>query len=286
MTTAALSPARVPATELLLPKPFRVVGRERETADTVTVTLEPLDGEDFGFAPGQFSMVYLYGIGEVPLSISGHPEPPGSLVHTVRAVGAVTRALCSLDLGDTVGVRGPYGTGWPLASVEGRDLVIAAGGIGLAPLRPVMLYALAHRDRFRDVSLIYGTRSPNDLLYERELRRWRSRFDVEVEVTVDRSQPGWHGDVGVVTTLLPRIPFATGDTVAMVCGPEIMMKVTARELEARGVRREDIYVSLERNMKCAVGFCGHCQFGLGFVCRDGPVVAYDRVIHRMRIPEL
>jgi NAD(P)H-flavin reductase len=286
MTTAALSPARVPATELLLPKPFRVVGRERETADTVTVTLEPLDGEDFGFAPGQFSMVYLYGIGEVPLSISGHPEPPGSLVHTVRAVGAVTRALCSLDLGDTVGVRGPYGTGWPLASVEGRDLVIAAGGIGLAPLRPVMLYALAHRDRFRDVSLIYGTRSPSDLLYERELRRWRSRFDVEVEVTVDRSQPGWHGDVGVVTTLLPRIPFATGDTVAMVCGPEIMMKVTARELEARGVRREDIYVSLERNMKCAVGFCGHCQFGLGFVCRDGPVVSYDRVIHRMRIPEL
>lgn len=272
--------------EPLLPRPFRVVGRRRESADTVTLTFESATAEDFGFAPGQFSMLYVYGIGEVPLSISGSPDAPGSLVHTVRAVGAVTEAICALSVGDTVGVRGPYGTGWPLSIGEQRDLVIAAGGIGLAPLRPVVLHAFAHRDRFRDVSLVYGTRSPADLLYEAELREWRSRFDVQVEVTVDRADPGWYGDVGVVTTLLPRVPFEPGNTVAMVCGPEIMMKVTARELEARGVLRRDIWVSLERNMKCGVGFCGHCQFGPDFVCRDGPVVPYERVIRRMRVPEL
>jgi NAD(P)H-flavin reductase len=282
-TTTRDGRARV---EPMLPNPYRVVGRERETPDTVTVTFEPVRGGDFGFRPGQFSMLYVYGVGEVALSISGHPGPPGRLQHTVRSVGPVTAAICSLDLGDTVGARGPYGQGWPLEEAEGRSLVIAGGGIGLAPLRPVMLHALENRERFVDVSLIYGTRSPADLLYEREVRQWRSRFDVEVEVTVDRAAPGWHGDVGVVTTLLDRIPVDPKNTVAMVCGPEIMMKVTARELEARGVSRSDIYVSLERNMKCAVGFCGHCQFGGDFICKDGPVVPYERVIHRMRVPEL
>jgi NAD(P)H-flavin reductase len=286
MTATVAPPLIDPVAETMVPERYQVVSRERETADTVTLKFEALNGDDFEFAPGQFSMLYVFGVGEVPLSISGSPGPPGTLVHTVRAVGAVTRAVCALQLGDPVGVRGPFGVGWPIEAAEGRDLVIVAGGIGLAPLRPVMLHALEHRERFHSLSLLYGTRTPADLLYERELRSWRSRFDIEVEVTVDRSAPGWHGDVGMVTTLLPRIPIEGGNTVAMVCGPEIMMKVMARELEARGVLRPDIYVSLERNMKCAVGFCGHCQFGLGFVCRDGPVVSYDRVIHRMRVPEL
>lgn len=271
--------------EPMLPEPFTVVARHRETADTVTLALEAGEGLGFAFRPGQFAMVYVYGVGEIPLSVSGATDSGGP-IHTIRAVGAVTEAVCALQVGDAVGVRGPFGTGWPLEAAEGRDLVIAAGGIGLAPLRPVMVHALEHRARFHNVSLVYGTRSPADLLYEQELREWRSRFDVEVEVTVDRSAPGWHGDVGVVTKLLPRIPITPGETVAMVCGPEIMMRVTARELEARGVGRGDIYVSLERNMKCGIGLCGHCQLGSLFICKDGPIVSYGQMIYSLRVPEL
>jgi NAD(P)H-flavin reductase len=286
MSVQALD-AAVPAShDVVVPRRIVVVGRERETADTVTLTFDPVDGGDFDFAPGQFSMLYVYGVGEVPLSISGPSGPPGSLVHTVRAVGPVTRAVCALRLGDEAGMRGPFGRGWPVSAAEKRDLVIAAGGIGLAPLRPVVLLALEQRERFRDVSLIYGTRSPEDLLYQRELRQWRSRFDVEIEVTVDRASAGWHGDVGVVTTLLPRIPFVPAQTVAMICGPEMMMKVTARELEARGVARSDIYLSLERNMKCGVGWCGHCQLGRLFACKDGPVVCFADVAAMLRVAEL
>ena len=278
--TAAMAP--LPA-EAMLPRVFRVIGRHRETRDTVTLEIRPEDGEEVRFTPGQFTMVYVFGVGEVPLSISGGDAE--TLIHTVRSVGAVTDAICSLEEGDRVGVRGPYGEGWP-ALPEARDVVIVAGGIGLAPLRAVVLDVLGDRGRFGSTSLLYGTRSPADLLYEAELHEWRSRFDIEVEVTVDRSEPGWYGDVGMVTTLLPRIAFDPALTVAMVCGPEIMMKVVARELASRGVDTTNIYVSLERNMKCAIGFCGHCQYGPDFVCRDGPVVTYERVRKRMRVAQL
>ncbi|MEE8332019.1 MAG: FAD/NAD(P)-binding protein [Acidimicrobiia bacterium] len=271
--------------EAMLPRPFRVVSRRQETGDTFTLEFEPEDGVPITYDPGQFTMLYAFGVGEVPISIAGGRagEP---LMHTVRAVGAVTDAICNLPEGGLVGVRGPYGKGWPLQRAVGKDLVIAAGGIGLAPLRSVVVHVFDNRDQFGSVSLVYGTRSPSELLYEEELRWWRSRFSIEVEVTVDRADAAWYGDVGVVTNLLPRITFDPANTVAMVCGPEIMMKVVARELGARGVESDEVFVSLERNMKCGIGLCGHCQFGADFVCRDGPVVPFASVMNRMTVEEL
>jgi NAD(P)H-flavin reductase len=270
----------------MLPRPFRVAARFEETHDTVTLEFEPTDGDGIRFAPGQFTMLYLFGIGEVPISIAGGEEDGRTLVHTVRSVGAVTEAIWSLGEGEQVGIRGPYGVGWPIEEAEGKDLIVAAGGLGLAPLRAVVQHVAEHRDRFGAVSLLYGTRSPTDMLYEDELRDWRTRFQVDVGVTVDRSDEGWQGNVGVVTSLLPGANFDPANTIAMVCGPEVMMKVVARELVSRGVEPADVYISLERNMKCAIGFCGHCQFGPDFVCRDGPVVAYARVMERMRVAQL
>ena len=277
---------RADATEATLPRAFRVISHRAETRDTVTLELEPEDGTPLTFLPGQFTMFYVFGVGEVPISISGDPHHPATLVHTVRSVGAVTEAIVGLSVGDGVGIRGPYGVGWPVAEAEGKDLVVVAGGIGLAPLRPVVLDVLARRDRFGVVSIIYGARSPGDLLFEHELHLWRSRFDMETEVTVDRSDENWFGDVGVVTGLLPRVSFDPANTVAMLCGPEIMMKVVANEMASRGVGTENVHVSVERNMKCAIGFCGHCQFGRDFICRDGPVLPYARVAERLRVPQL
>jgi NAD(P)H-flavin reductase len=270
----------------MLPRPGRVIGRRVETRDTVTLELEPTDGAGIDFMPGQFMMLYVLGVGEVPVSAAGSTRPGETIAHTVRAVGAVTAALCELDVGGGLGLRGPYGTGWPVELARGRDVVVAAGGIGLAPLRPVIHYLFDNRDDFGAVSLIYGARAPAELMYERELHEWRSRFDFDSEITVDRGEEGWYGDVGVVTILLPRITFDPANVIAMVCGPEVMMRATARELGVRGVADSDIYLSLERNMKCAIGFCGRCQFGPDFLCRDGPVVPYQRVAGRMQVGEL
>jgi NAD(P)H-flavin reductase len=262
----------------MTPAPFRVRHVARETGDTFTLALEPEAGECvFPFAPGQFNMLYVFGVGEVPISISGDPTRPEALVHTIRAVGAVTRALQRLEKGDLVGVRGPFGTSWPVERAHGQDVVIVAGGIGLAPLRPAILHVLAERGMYGRVVLLYGARTPRDILYPRELQAWRGRFDMEVEVTVDRAGADWQGSVGVVTKLIERAPFDPGSSVALLCGPEVMIRFSAMGLERRGVPRESIVVSLERNMKCALGLCGHCQFGPFFVCRDGPVFSYDRV---------
>ncbi len=252
----------------------RVQRIRRETHDTWTLTLDT--GGPFVFAPGQFNMLYVPGVGEVPISISGDPTG-GPLVHTIRAVGAVTRALCHLKPGDLVGVRGPYGTPWPVDRAEGLDVVIVAGGIGLAPLRPALYFLLKQREWYGRIVLLYGARSPQDLLYRRELERWRGRFDLVVEVTVDHADPSWRGHVGVVTRLIPGVSFDPWNTLALVCGPEIMMRFTVQALMDRRVPPENIYLSMERNMQCGVGLCGHCQFGPYFVCKDGPVFAYPRV---------
>ena len=222
-------------------------------------------------------MLYVFGVGEVPISISGDPAQPEILVHTTREVGTVTRAMRALKQGDVVGVRGPYGSVWPVKAAEDHDLVLVAGGIGLAPLRPALYHAVANRERYGRVVLLYGARTPEDILYKGELRKWRSKFDLEVFVTVDRATGTWQGSVGLVTTLIKRAPFDPHRTVAMLCGPEVMMRFTAQELLKRGVPDSSVYLSLERNMKCAIGFCGHCQFGPHFVCKDGPVFAYDHV---------
>lgn len=275
----------LPATSsVTVPRPFAVRRVRKELADAWTLELEPKDGAPrFAFAPGQFTMVYLFGIGEVPLSISGLPE---RLLHTVRAVGAITRAICAVRAGAVLGIRGPYGNGWPLAACEGKDVVMVAGGMGLAPLRPVVYHLIAKRERFGKVVLLVGARTPDDLLFAQELEHWRGRFDLEVRVTVDRADRGWKGDVGVVTTLIPRATFDPAKTVALACGPEVMMRFTIGELKHRGVTPDNIYLSMERNMKCAVGFCGHCQFGPTFVCKDGPVFPLSRVESWLRIREV
>ncbi|MDP6505012.1 MAG: FAD/NAD(P)-binding protein [Planctomycetota bacterium] len=248
-----------------------------ETADTFTLEMTPSVEGSYQFAPGQFNMLYVFGVGEVPISISGDPSRADQLVHTVRSVGGVTKAICSMEKGDSLGVRGPYGSSWPMDAAKGRDIVIVAGGIGLAPLRPAIYQLFRRRKDYGRVALLYGTRTPSDLLFEQELHHWRGRFDAEIEITVDMGTAGWAGHVGVVTTLIPWIEFDAEKTTAMVCGPEIMMRFTVQEFLARGVPEQDIYISMERNMKCAIGFCGHCQFGPAFVCKDGPVFRYDDI---------
>ena len=262
----------------MLPAPHKIQAFRQETADTFTLELSSAGGPfHFPFAPGQFNMLYVFGTGEIPISISGNPTRPEILVHTTRSVGTVTKAMRRMKPGAVIGVRGPYGTPWPVEHAEGSDVVIVAGGIGLAPLRPALYHILARRERYGKVVLLYGTRSPEDILYRRELENWRSRFDLDVYVTVDRALRPWKGNVGVVTSLIPKAPFDPLSAVALVCGPEVMIRYTVLELQKRGVRGDEIFLSMERNMKCAIGLCGHCQFGSMCVCRDGPVFSYGRI---------
>jgi NAD(P)H-flavin reductase len=255
------------------PAAWRLAATRRESADTVTLELEPPEGEKFAFLPGQFNMIGAFGTGEVPISISADPAG-GPVLHTVRDVGMATRALCALEPGDRVGVRGPYGTGWPLDEAEGADVVIIAGGIGLPPVRPAIYHVLAHRDRYQRVVVLYGARTPLDLLFTDELARWRSRFDVEVQVIVDAAAGGWRGDVGVVPDLIEAARFDPATATAFMVGPEIMMRFSVRALQSAGVPSDRIFLSMERNMQCAVAMCGHCQLGPFLVCRDGPVFCH------------
>jgi NAD(P)H-flavin reductase len=270
-----------------VPVPCRVERVARETRDCWTLTLAPVDGAVRPpFAPGQFNMLYVFGFGDVPISMSGASGTGDRWVHTVRAVGGVTRALCALRPGATVGVRGPFGTPWPVERALGKDVVVIAGGIGLAPLRPVILALIAERERFGRVAILYGARTPEELLFRRQLTNWRGRFDLQVDVTVDRARPGWHGHVGLVTRLVRHAHFAPEDAVAMICGPELMMRYSAAELTNRGMPAEQVFVSMERNMKCAIGLCGHCQFGAAFTCLDGPVFPLASVATALHRREL
>jgi NAD(P)H-flavin reductase len=258
-----------------------------ECHDTFTMELEASDGENVcSFRPGQYNMLYVFGVGEVPISISGDPSAPRRLVHTTRVVGMVTQALKRVRIGESIGVRGPYGNWWPLDQAVGHDVVIIAGGIGLAPLRPVVCHVLANRADFGRFLLLYGTRSPEDILFSKELAKWRAQLDAEIIVTVDRASPQWRGNVGVVTQLIGRAPFDPIDTVAMICGPEIMMRYAAQEVVNRGVDRSKVFLSMERNMKCGVGFCGRCQLRDQFICRDGPVYRYDAIEEFLQVREV
>ena len=254
------------------PVPCRIRSVERELDDTFPLDLEP-PGDGWSFAPGQFTMLYAFGVGEVPISISGDPNDQSTLVQTIRAVGPVTDALTSLSPGDSVGVRGPFGSSWPTDIAEGGDLLIVTGGIGLAPLRPAILEVLANRDRYDNVTLLYGARSPGELLFADELQGWRGRFDLDVLITVDHGDQSWRGPVGVVTSLISRASFDPESAVAFVCGPEIMMRFTIQDLERKGITDDRLHVSMERNMKCGIGLCGHCQLGQYFVCKDGPILS-------------
>jgi len=275
----------IPA-EAMVPTVTRVTSARRETADTWTLELEPPGGRKAAYRPGQFNMLYAFGVGEVPISISGTARRGGGLLHTVRAAGPVSGAITGLKRGAALGVRGPYGTGWPLDEAAGGDVVLVAGGLGLAPLRPALRALLAGRERYGRVALLYGARRPEEILFRRELEDWRRRLDVEVEVTVDHAGADWHGEVGVVTALVRRAGFDAARTTAMICGPEVMMRFTVAALRQAGVDDARMHLSMERNMKCALGHCGHCQFGADFVCKEGPVLRYDRIRERLAAREI
>lgn len=265
------------------PVPYRVAGRREETTDTVTIELVADGAELPAFRPGQFAMLTAYGIGEAPISLSGGGSGR-RLVHTLRNVGAVTAALHAATPGHVVGVRGPFGTDWDLGAARGHDVVVVGGGIGLAPLRPVVDTVLADRASFGDLSVLVGARTPGDLLYRDELRRWA---DVaQVDLIIDRAAPGWAGPVGLVTTLLGGAKVDPGTAVAFACGPEVMLRFVAQGLIGRGFEPSRIQVSMERTMRCGAAWCGHCQFGPLLICRDGPVVRYAEVEALLRVREL
>jgi NAD(P)H-flavin reductase len=270
-----------------VPVPWRVESVSTETPDTATLVLKPPPSTTpRSFLPGQFNMLYRFGVGEAAISISGDPSRPDELVHTVRSAGRISAALARTAPGEMLGVRGPYGVGWPVDRAAGGDLVLVAGGLGLPPLRPVLYELLRRRDRYERIEVIYGARSPQDLVYYRELQTWRARSDLRFQVTVDAAGRDWYGDVGLVTARLPDARFDPARTTALICGPEIMMRLTAQALERRGVPDDRIWMSMERNMKCAVGLCGHCQFGPDFVCRDGPVFGYREIKSRVAVREI
>jgi NAD(P)H-flavin reductase len=273
--------AALPEPGPMVPRPFRVERKRRETYDTWTLSLAPVQGSQLDVAPGQFTMLYAFGVGEVPISVSGAP-----LVQTIRAVGPVTRTLCAAKPGTVIGVRGPFGTSWPVEQVTGSDLLIVAGGVGLPPVRPALYHALEHRADYGRVILLYGARTPADIVFRKEIERWRSRMDLEVDVTVDAAADGWRGKVGVVTTLIPRAGVDPGSTSAFVVGPEIMMRFSARALVDEGLPAERIWISMERSMKCGVALCGHCQFGPSLICRDGAVYPYPAIEPYLGVREL
>jgi NAD(P)H-flavin reductase len=262
----------------MLPHPYVIRGVFKETPDTFTLSLDPENAfTQSMFQPGQFSMIWVFGVGELPISISGDPALRDRLVYTVRSVGQATHSLVNRSVGDTVGIRGPFGTCWPVETARGRDVIVVAGGIGLAPLRPAIYQVLQNRKDYGRLVILYGGRSPRDLLYRKELAQWARNSETQVLVTVDYGGLGWRGHVGVVTTLFKYCRLHPAHSLAMICGPEIMMRFVVRELEVRGFRGDDIYVSMERNMQCAVGFCGHCQYGPHFLCKDGPIFRYEQV---------
>jgi NAD(P)H-flavin reductase len=271
------SPPALTGADPLVSQLYRVTRSTRELADTATLELVPLAGPCGTFAPGQFNMLYAFGVGEIAISVSGNRSDRSKLIHTIREVGAVSRAVAGLEVGTVMGVRGPFGIGWPVDEAEGADVVLVAGGLGLAPLRPAIYHLIENRARYGRVSILFGARDPEQLLFRHEVEHWREHLDLDIHVTVDHADAAWHGNVGVVPTLVPRLALDPKKTIAMVCGPEVMMRFTANALRSAGLGDDRIWVSMERNMKCGIGLCGHCQFGPTFICKDGPVMRYDRI---------
>jgi NAD(P)H-flavin reductase len=273
--------------EAMLPVPYRVVSRTAETHDSVTLRMEPIRESLPPFRPGQFTMLYRRGVGEIAISISGNPSTgDGSLTQTIRDVGAVSRALHQAAPGLVLGARGPFGTDWGLDTAVGHDLLVVAGGLGLAPLRPVLLGALADRGAYGRIVLVAGARNPAEFLFGEQLDGWATTPGLEVQLTVDQPADGWSGSVGFVTEPLARLDMNPQRTIAFLCGPEPMMRFAANVLIGKGIAPGNIRVSLERNMQCGVGLCGHCQLGPLLICRDGPVIDYASAQPLLAVREL
>lgn len=269
---------------MLLPVPCKIQSVAQETHDVFSLTLSSPDKRESSFLPGQFNMLFLFGYGEVAISISGDPSKKEEIVHTVRSVGAVTQAMEKLRKGDEIGIRGPFGTHWPFEKKE-CDVLIIAGGIGMAPLRPAIHYLMKHRRDYKNVTLLYGSRSPSDLIYKNELTLWKKQ-GIEVKVSVDRGDETWHGSIGVITSFISKHIPNPQNTLVLICGPEVMIQFAIQELLRKNVDEHSMYLSMERNMQCAVGFCGHCQYGPHFLCKDGPVFSYEQLKPWLTIKEL
>ncbi len=254
----------------LIPKPTTIVRVRTETSNVRTYYVKlPKDVELP--KPGQFNMLYVHGVGEVPISVSDVDHRTGVVAHTTKFTGSVTGTFTYLKEGDLIGFRGPYGKGWPMDSSVGKDVVLIAGGIGLPPLRPVVREVAKDRARYGRLIIIYGARTPKDLIYSYEYGDYEAIPNTELHLTVDNPDEGWRGNVGVVTDLIRQADVDPEDSIAMICGPEIMMRYAVKELLKRGFKANRVFLSLERRMKCGVGLCGHCQVGPYFVCKHGPV---------------
>ncbi|HJV51117.1 MULTISPECIES: FAD/NAD(P)-binding protein [Oxalobacteraceae] len=263
-----------------LPAEAEVVERVQESTTIFTLRLrfcDPAVRSDYSFEPGQFNMLYLYGVGEVPISIVSDPHDPAVLDHTIRVVGRVTRGLAELKPGDRIGLRGPYGRGWPLRQAPGHDVLIVTGGLGCAPVVSVINYVIMRRTLFGKLTIIQGVKHAEDLLWRERYAYWNTLPDTQVLLSADHGGPVWPWHVGRVTEVFNVADIAAERTFVMMCGPEAMMRAGVTDLTGRGVAEDHIYVNMERNMQCAVGHCGHCQYGAAFVCRQGPVFAYPEV---------
>jgi NAD(P)H-flavin reductase len=261
-------------------QPATIVEKIREAEDIDTYRLRFVDEQvrrSYRFAAGQFNMVYLFGVGEVAISVVSDPDEPESLDHTIRVVGRVTKAIAQLQPGDELGIRGPFGHGWPLEAIRGKDIVIVTGGLGCAPVVGAIEYVFRRRSQYGNVKILHGVKTPHDLLFRERFDAWRRHPDTQVLLTSDQPDKTWHYHVGVVTELFEQVAVDPARTVVLMCGPEIMMRLGAPILMERGVPAAAIYVSLERHMECGIGLCGHCQMGPYFLCKDGPVMSYDRV---------
>jgi sulfhydrogenase subunit gamma (sulfur reductase) len=256
--------------------PARITSRRTETAGIYTFALKFLDPHlrrNYRFAAGQFNMLYAFGVGEVPISIVSDPSQPLVLEHTIRIAGRVTRVMGHWKVGDVIGVRGPYGNGWPVEKARGRDIIIITGGVGCAPVVGLINYIFRRREEFGELHILHGVKTPNDLLYRDRFDEWRRAPRTKVYLTTDRPDKSWHYRIGVVTELFDELA-APPSAIVMMCGPEVMMRLAAHSLLKKGIGDDSIYLSLERRMECAVGRCGHCQYREHFACKDGPVFSY------------
>lgn len=263
-----------------LPHEAEIIERIQETPTVFTLRLKFTDSnkqKQFRFAPGQFNMLYLYGVGEVAISIVSDPDNNHVFDHTIRLVGRITKALALLQPGDKIGIRGPFGRGWPLQAVQQKDIVIVTGGIGCAPTASVINYVIQRRDRYGALKIFQGVKHSSDLAFKSRYEAWKKIPNTEVIIAADCSDPAWPWHTGMIIDFVNQLHFNPENTVAMMCGPEIMMAVTIKNLIQKAFKEENIFVSMERNMECAVGHCGHCQYGGQFVCKDGPIFSFDRI---------
>jgi sulfhydrogenase subunit gamma (sulfur reductase) len=263
-----------------LPQVAKVMERIPEAPGIFTLRLRLQDKKAraaYRFQPGQFNMLYLLGIGEVAISIVSDPRDPELIAHTIRAVGRVTKGLVRLGPGETLGLRGPFGQGWPVEKAKGKGLLMVTGGIGCAPTTSAIEYVIQRRHDYGPLVIAHGVKHPSDLIYTERFQAWESLPQTQVLLAAGHAEPGWQGKVGLVTEVLDDIDPEVFKGIAMMCGPEVMLRAVSEELMQRGMPVNDIYVSLERNMQCALGHCGNCQFGKEFLCKDGPVFPYARV---------